>query len=40
MRKVGRGKFGEVSVARERSSDLIVALKKMHKAELEDNNFC
>jgi serine/threonine protein kinase len=36
---LGRGKFGEVKVARELSSDFIVALKIMKKTDLEDNNY-
>lgn len=35
---LGRGKFGRVYLARERTSNFIVAMKVMFKAELEKGN--
>jgi len=37
-RKLGRGKFGNVYLAREKRSKYIVALKLIHKKQLQDNN--
>lgn len=34
VKEMGRGKFGNVYAARERSTDYLVALKKMSKREL------
>lgn len=39
LRSLGRGKFGEVVLAREKASDYIVALKRMGRKELADGNF-
>jgi len=36
---MGRGKYGEVVLAREKKSDYIVALKRMNRHELEESNF-
>lgn len=36
---MGRGKFGYVYAAKEKISDYVVALKKMNKRELKDNDF-
>jgi len=39
LSRVGKGKFGEVSVAQEIHSEFVVALKKMIKLEVEENQF-
>lgn len=39
VRQMGRGKFGYVFAAMERGTGCVVALKKMSKRELRDNDF-
>jgi aurora kinase len=39
VKQMGKGKFGNVYAAMEKSSDYLVALKKMSKQDLKDNDF-
>lgn len=39
MKQMGRGKFGYVYAAKEKQTDYLVALKKMSKKELKENDF-
>jgi serine/threonine protein kinase len=39
IQQLGRGKFGMVYLAREKSSRYIVAIKRMDRIELEKNSF-
>ncbi len=36
---MGRGKFGYVYAAKQKQTDYFVAIKKMNKKELKDNDF-
>ena len=36
---MGRGKFGYVYAAKQKKTDYLVAIKKMNKKELKDNEF-
>ncbi len=36
---MGRGKFGYVYAAKQKKTDYLVAIKKMNKKELKDNDF-
>ena len=36
---MGRGKFGYVYAAKQKQTDYLVAIKKMNKKELKDNDF-
>ena len=39
LHRIGRGKFGEVYGAKEKTSDFVVAIKIMSKDELTENNY-
>jgi serine/threonine protein kinase len=39
LQQLGHGKFGQVYAARELQTDFVVALKKMSRLELSENNF-
>jgi serine/threonine protein kinase len=39
MEKLGKGRFGEVFVAREKKSQFVVALKRIARQEIENGNF-
>jgi aurora kinase len=39
LQQLGNGKFGQVYAARELQTDFVVALKKMSRIELTQNNF-
>ena len=39
VKDMGRGKFGFVYAAKEKSTDFLVALKKMSKSDLRENSF-
>ena len=36
---LGKGRFGEVFVAREKNSQFVVALKRIARQEIENGNF-
>lgn len=39
LNALGKGRFGEVFVAREKASEYVVALKRMGRQEIENCNF-